>query len=239
MGINSIGNSNLGRGSAASSQGAVPQDRNGASSPKAAGNGLTLPRGAPPSSAKKTPPGVDFSRSSFEAPHVKTPPPSLTFGKDAVPGAVSSFSQNVLKEIMSKVGISSATISSTARTPASQARAMYHNIEKTGVGAQKKLYGKYGDQVIDAYVSAKKAGMSREQTLQAMERKINDLGPSNVSRHLADPAQLNVVDIAPSSIPAGKRAAFEQALRKDPNVSKFLGPSDKDPAFHVEIKQPH
>jgi hypothetical protein len=140
---------------------------------------------------------------------------------------------------MSSVGIGSATITSTARTPESQAQAMYRNIEKQGVAAQKKLYGKYGDQVIDAYVSAKRAGLSREQTLQAMVGRINTLGPSNVSRHLADPTRLNVVDIAPSSIPLSKRAAFEQALRKDPDISKFLGPSNNDPAFHVEIKQPH
>ncbi len=218
-----------------------------------------------PSSAKKTPSSIDFSRSHFESARppsagptrsvssqpkakpaqatllpsqVKPQSPSLHFAKDTVSGAVSTFSQNVLKGIMSNVGIGSATISSTVRTPASQAQEMYRNIEETGTRAQKKLYGKYGDQVIDAYVSAKQAGMSREQTLQAMENKINELGPSNVSPHLADPTRLNVVDIAPSSIPPNKRAAFEQALRKDPNVSKFLGPSNNDPAFHVEIKQP-
>jgi hypothetical protein len=67
---------------------------------------------------------------------------------------------------------------------------------------------------------------------------INAVGPSNVSRHLADPARSNVVDIAPSSIPADRREAFIAAIQAHPDVSRFLGPADGDPAYHVEIRQP-
>jgi hypothetical protein len=171
-------------------------------------------------------------------PEVPAQAANLTYGPNANPAAVSAHSQTVLGEIMAAAGVTSAQITSTARTPEDQARAMYDNLQTHGVEAQKALYGKNGDQVIDSYAAAVAAGMTREQTLQAMVDKINELGPSNVSRHLADPSQLNVVDIAPSSIPAGLREAFQEAIRAHAGVSKFLGPGDGDPAYHIEIPQP-
>ncbi|WP_232293137.1 hypothetical protein [Stigmatella aurantiaca] len=171
-------------------------------------------------------------------PEVAPQTANLTYGPKADAAAVSAHSQAVLGEIMASAGVTSATISSTARTPEDQARAMYDNLQAKGIASQKDLYSKFGDQVIDSYAAAVDAGLTKEQTLQAMVDKINELGPSNVSRHLADPSQLNVVDIAPSSIPADKREAFQEAIRAHPEVSKFLGPADGDPAYHIEIRQP-
>ncbi|MDC0713994.1 hypothetical protein POL68_36350 [Stigmatella sp. ncwal1] len=171
-------------------------------------------------------------------PEVATQTANLTYGPKANADAVSAHSQKVLGEIMNTAGVNSATISSTARAPEDQARAMYDNLQAKGIASQKDLYSKFGDQVIDAYAASVDAGQTKEQTLQAMVDKINELGPSNVSRHLANPSQLNVVDIAPSSIPADKREAFQEAIRAHPEVSKFLGPADGDPAYHIEIPQP-
>ena len=112
---------------------------------------------------------------------------------------------------------------------------MYGNIESQGVAEQKRLYGRYGDQVIDAYVAAKAEGKSEMEIRAAMVAKINELGPTNVSKHLADPNVLNVIDVSPNSI--ADREAFEAAVRADPRVSKFLTPSDGDPAYHIEIPQ--
>lgn len=64
---------------------------------------------------------------------------------------VSEYSRLVLTDIMRKAGVPSILVTSTARTPADQARIMYENIERYGIEHQKLLYSKYGDQVIDEY----------------------------------------------------------------------------------------
>jgi hypothetical protein len=116
---------------------------------------------------------------------------------------------------------------------------MFSNIKSQGVAKQKALYAAAGDSVIDEFVRAKNAGKSDDQIRAAMEAKIRAVGPEKVSHHCADPAKLNVVDIAPSSI--AKKQAFQTAVnaaQKQGKVSKFLTPGNNDPAFHIEIPQP-
>jgi WXG100 family type VII secretion target len=160
---------------------------------------------------------------------------TINFGANADQDAVSDHSRQVLRDIMKAAGLDSVSVTSTSRTPQRQAIAMFDNIESQGVDSQKKLYGSYGDQVIDVYVAEKAAGKSRAEIISAMETKINDLGPSNISRHLADPTKKNVIDIAPSQI--SDKDAFEKAVEADSRVSKFLKPP-KDSAYHLEIPQP-
>jgi hypothetical protein len=160
---------------------------------------------------------------------------TINFGANADQAAVSNHSRQVLQDIMKAAKLDSVTITSTARTPERQAIAMFENIESQGVAAQKDLYGPSGDRVIDVYVAEKAAGKSRAEIISAMEAKINELGPSTVSRHLADPSKLNVIDIAPSQI--ADRASFEKAVEADTRVTKFLKPPS-DPAYHLEIPQP-
>ncbi len=97
------------------------------------------------------------------------------------------------------------------------------------------MYGTFGDRIIDTYSAAKRAGGTSPGIQRAMEAKIVEIGPSNVSAHMADPARLNVVDIDPGSI--SHPIAFEAAIRADKRVSKFLKPP-ADPAYHLEIPQP-
>jgi hypothetical protein len=47
---------------------------------------------------------------------------------------------------------------------------------------------------------------------------------------------LTVIDIAPSSVM--NKPAFEAAVRADKRVKLFLGPSNSDPAYHLEIPIP-
>ena len=162
-------------------------------------------------------------------------PVEIKFGPKAVKQNVTNYSLKVLEDIMEKAGISSALITSTARTPAEQARVMYDNIVATGVARQKQLYAAAGDAVIDEYVKAKKAGRTAVEIKAAMEAKINALGPTKVSHHAADPSVLCVFDVAPSSI--AKKAEFEKAVRADRRVKKFIVPP-LDPAYHLEIPQP-
>jgi hypothetical protein len=160
---------------------------------------------------------------------------TIKYGANANAVDVTAFSLVVLRDILRTAGLSSALISSTARTPAQQARVMYNNIEAKGVAAQKKLYAAAGDAVIDVYAKSKAARKSPDQIKADMEAKIIELGPTSVSHHAADPKVLNVFDVAPSSI--ADKKAFELAVSKDKRVSKFLLPPN-DPGYHLEIPQP-
>lgn len=158
----------------------------------------------------------------------------VRFGPNAKKQAVSDYSMRVITDILQRAGLSSATISSTTRSPADQARAMYANLENFGVKSQKKLYAAAGDAVIDVYSVAKTAMKTPMQIKAAMEAKIIEIGPQKVSHHAADPLVLCVVDIAPSSI--ANKFAFETIVRSDGRISKFITPPD-DPGYHLEIPQ--
>ena len=159
----------------------------------------------------------------------------IDFGPKTNAPDVTDFSMKVLEDILRSAHLRRATISSTSRSPNQQARVMFQNIEIQGVKAQKKLYGPFGDQVIDVYAASKAAGKTADQIKADMEAKIVELGPTNVSHHASDPNILNVFDVAPSSIT--DRPAFEKAVRADARVKKFLLPPD-DPGYHLEIPQP-
>lgn len=164
---------------------------------------------------------------------------SINFVPSADASVVSEHSRSVLRDVLDDAGLASCVITSTVRTPARQARAMYTNIELTGIEKQLSLYAPPGRQVILEYKRLKDEGRPRQAIIDAMEAKIDQVGPPNVSRHCADPKALNVVDIAPSSIASSKR--FLEALdraRLAGKVSKFFSPANGDPAFHVEIPQP-
>ena len=159
----------------------------------------------------------------------------IDFGPKTNPPDVTDYSMTVLEDILRSAHLCKATISSTSRSPKEQARVMFQNIESQGVKAQKKLYGPFGDQVIDVYAASKAANKTADQIKADMEAKIVELGPTNVSHHASDPNILNVFDVAPSSIT--DRPAFERAVRAEPRVKKFLLPPD-DPGYHLEIPQP-
>lgn len=138
----------------------------------------------------------------------------------------------VLKEIVAAIGETSATITSGRRTPAEQAAAMYTNLENTGVDAQKALYGANGDKVIDVYVAGKAATKDAETIKQEMTAKINEIGPSKVSKHCSENS---VIDVAPSSITDDTN--FQTQAEANARVTKYLGPNTtpSDPAHHLEI----
>jgi hypothetical protein len=160
------------------------------------------------------------------------PQPKIVFGPSADSSSVKPFALEVIKDLLRKAGEASCTITSTARTPAAQANAMYRNIVGTSVKSQKDLYGHWGDLVIDQYVTSKKAGKTPDQIKADMTAKIIEIGPANVSRHCADFNVLCVVDIAPSSIQ--NKTKFVAAFKADKRISKYFLPPT-DPAYHLEI----
>jgi hypothetical protein len=163
--------------------------------------------------------------------------PQIKFGAKANQAVVSDKTKTILTDILKAAGLASCLITSTSRTPADQARAMYNNIVATSPNRQKKLYAAAGDEVIDVYIVQHAAGKTADQIKAAMEAKIKAIGPSKVSRHCADPSVLNVVDIAPSSIT--NKHAFETAVKTAEakgKISRFITPP-LDPAYHLEIPQ--
>ena len=141
---------------------------------------------------------------------------------------------------MKDTGVTSLTITSTVRTPKDQARIMYTNISKLGVEHQKALYGPNGDKAIDLYSKLKKEGKSSDEIKNAMEDLILKLGPPSFSRHLSDPSEYSVFDIAPSSVKDSLEATFEKNLnlnkQKGVLFNYFSPRKGKDPAFHLEVK---
>lgn len=171
----------------------------------------------------------------IEQPSPANSQPTIAYGPNVNKGVISAHAIDVISKILVESGNMHALITSGARTPHEQAKAMYDNIVAHGVASQKSLYSEYGDQVIDVYVQQKGAGKSEADILSAMEVKIHEVGPGHVSRHCADFNKLVVVDIAPSSV-ANKNEFVAVASRYAANgtVSKLFYPPD-DPAFHLEI----
>lgn len=204
------------------------------------GNNIGIQRQEPP---KKAPvstgattgeSGTTNANSASTATTVSADSVTITWGNDADQSVVKATSETVIKEIVANAGLTSCKITSTARTPEDQARAMYNNLETVGVEAQKSLYASAGDKVIDVYVASKAAKKSGAEIKADMVAKINELGPSSVSRHCADASVLCVVDIAPSSI--SDKPKFIAAFERDARVSYSLKPP-ADPAYHLEIPQ--
>ena len=115
---------------------------------------------------------------------------------------------------------------------------MFVNLERHGIGAQRKLYKAPGQRVIDTYALLMGRDLPDGAIIAAMADTIREVGPEKVSGHCADPKRLQVVDVAPSSIarhePFGRAVMQEIAAGV---VSKFLRPPT-DPAFHLEIPEP-
>lgn len=167
------------------------------------------------------------------------PDPTIRFLPSAKAAVVSAHTRAIIRDLLIASDCRSCWITSTSRTPADQARAMYRSIVALGVPSQLALYADAGDAVIRAYVASRKAGLDEAAILAAMTAKIVAVGPSNVSLHCADPSRLNVVDIAPSSIqdPRAFAAAIASETRTG-RLSRFFAPGSHDPAFHIEVPQP-
>ena len=161
---------------------------------------------------------------------------TINFAPRADQSVVSSYTIQVLKDVLKAAGETKALITRTSADAHNQARIMYQNLETKGVESEKELYGRNGDKVIDVYVTAKNAGKTPDQIKRDMESEINKLGPANVSKHCADHQMLGVVDIAPDSLSDSQK--FEAAVKAEPRISRYFFPP-KDRAYHLEIPQPN
>ncbi len=153
-------------------------------------------------------------------------------GDTALESGISQRTRTVLEEVGAASKNNDIYITSTARTPADQARIMYDNIARTGAAEQKGIYANAGDQVIDVYTAGTNAHKTEAQIIQDMEAKINELGPSSVSKHLADPNVMNTFDVSIRRLTNPND--FKTEMQKRSELHQLL---DENGAYHVEINQ--
>lgn len=151
--------------------------------------------------------------------------------------------RNVIQELLKSSGALDCTVTSAARSPFDQARVMYDNCLAFGPVAQERLYKGPGREIIDVYKAMVTSGWAgdgeaRDRVIEAMERKILEVGPRLVSHHcLPADSPIWVIDIAPASLVtrgADYLPKFLEAAKSHPRMSKVLEPP-QDPAVHLEI----
>ncbi len=153
-------------------------------------------------------------------------------GETAVETALSVKTKNILKEVGKLSKNMDIFISSTARTPYDQARIMFDNCARTGAPAQKDIYQNAGDKIIDVYSDGISNKKSREEIIKLMESKINEIGPSSVSKHLADPEVMNTFDVLQSKLT--NKINFKSEMEKIEELDKIL---DENGCYHIQITQ--
>jgi RHS repeat-associated protein len=177
---------------------------------------------------------IDINGDSAQS--ITTDEPKITFASGVDSKVVSQYSLDVIKDILQEAGLNSATITSTYRAPKRQIDAMYTNlVVEGGIQTQKDLYGKKGDQVIDAFIEASgKSGATPESIKAAMLAKAVEVG--FVSNHSSeDYAKYNVIDISYKSLTTSQYKALKQAALADPRIKIVLGKEEGDKALHLEI----
>ncbi|KAI2494819.1 Peptidoglycan-binding domain 1 protein [Fragilaria crotonensis] len=112
-------------------------------------------------------------------------------------------------------------------------RTVAENVEQ-----QRALYGGYGDMVIDVFVE-KVIGLnlngiinSRATIEAAMETKIKEVGPGNVSRHCGDPTQISVIDVGAAALPGLLGERFVASVK---TRVKLIDERTSNSCFHMEL----
>lgn len=164
---------------------------------------------------------------------------------------ISKYSLDTLSKALDASKNPIAIITSGYRPPERQARVMYENLSN-GVRIS---YLEPGQIVTKVYDDCAKKKMSKQDTINLMSKKIEELAKQNklVSKHTVTEDQykkVNVFDISkqPANLPNPRD--FVKELLKDKNVLKVLTPftadygdkraifSKAENAIHIEIKQP-
>lgn len=164
--------------------------------------------------------------------------------------ALSAYAQGVLTGIAESAGIEKLMVTSTIRTPRSQAEAMYNNI----ASGRYIRYRKAGQEVTNLCKRMIDNKESREKTIDAMVSLIDKLSESGerVSRHCVSAevyAKCNIVDVA-RSMTDFQAELFMRKLAEVEDVVKIIQPissriggdkiswDDSEPAIHIEIDIP-
>lgn len=141
---------------------------------------------------------------------------------------ISDYSMEKLQSLKYHGYYGKIVITSTNRTVDDQTRIMYDNIITNGVKHQLDTYKKAGQDVVKTFDPT----LSRQENIARMAEKINEVGPLNVSKHLADFAKVNAIDVDKKSLSSVR--AFKDAA-KSAGFSKIL---DENNCIHIELAQP-
>lgn len=153
-------------------------------------------------------------------------------GQTADSSTISSKTKNILKVAGKNSNNLDIYITSTARVPYDQARIMYENTQRTGAAVQKSIYAAPGRQIIDVYTTGSNQNLSKSQIIANMEAKINEIGPSRVSKHLANPEVMNTFDVSISRLKNPND--FRNEMRKSSDLDELL---TENGAYHIQINQ--
>ena len=160
----------------------------------------------------------------------------IKYSKDVDKSAIDEKTLDKVKDIAKNSGVDKLKITSAGRNSNEQTDAMFNNLQNQGVQKQRDLYGQKGEMVIDVYEEGKRKNKSNSEIKSDMNKKINELGCSSVSRHCSNDGK--VIDIAPSSIDNDKRKEFVKQIKegkKNGLIKNYYLPP-KDPAYHIEFK---
>lgn len=165
----------------------------------------------------------------------------IVYDANADQTAVSDAMRDAIKDGLRNAGTKQARISRTAVSPADQARAMFQNLVRSpgplssNIAYQLSVYAAPGRAVVHVFenqtqgmtLSQAQANSAAIQT--AMTAEINAQGPSNVSRHCADPNTISVVDVPMSSFTANAKPRFREVAVARSHLLEENG------VFHMEI----
>ena len=150
-------------------------------------------------------------------------------GETAKEEFLSLKTKNILKKVAKASNNMDIYITSTARTPYDQARIMYDNC-KINLQEQREIYASPGQKIIDVYVIER--SKSRNYVIDKMEAKIKEIGPSKVSKHIADPSILNTFDISYGKLT--DKIKFWNEMKKSIELDEIL---NENKCYHIQIKQ--
>lgn len=172
---------------------------------------------------------------------------TVAYGPNADAGVVAAGMLDAVKDGLRVAGQPNATITSTARTPADQARAMFNNLANPAntiaqnVATQLGIYAAPGDAVVNVF-AAQAAGMTHAQVNAnraaieaAMLAEIDAQGCGNVSRHCGDPAVVSVIDVGAGAF-AANGARFFQAVTA--RVTRSIDERGTNNCYHFEYELP-
>lgn len=159
---------------------------------------------------------------------------------------ISEKTKRMLSEVADNIGLKEVVVTSTIRTPLSQAEAMLTNIENNRLIRYKWA----GEEVNKLARHLRGQKVERKKIIEAMVAKIKELSKSGnrVSKHCVSEEEYdkcNIVDVSYRAMPEGKAEEFIKAMIARAEVIKVIQPISRqlkgydagEPSLHFEIEQ--
>lgn len=159
---------------------------------------------------------------------------------------IGATTEQVLTEVGDALGIDEMVITSTQRTPRTQAEAMYANIAE----GRNIRYKWAGEQVCNLCRTMRGQKKPKEEIIAAMTKRIEELSEQGyrVSKHCVSDAvydRTNVIDVSYRNMQTAKAIEAIKAFAQRIEVVKIIQPVTAEvaifdrgePAIHLEIRQ--